>query len=56
MDTLTELIAAIDRRRREACNIKTYSEGSSMYYEGMRVGLQEIQDYAEKLKALNKPC
>lgn len=45
---------AIDRARRDAVQRRNASGGNMMeiYYEGMRVGLAEVQAFAEKVEAI----
>ena len=45
---------AIDRARREAVQRRNAAKGEATeaYYEGMRVGLAEMQAFAEKVKAI----
>lgn len=45
---------AIDRARREAVQRRNAAKGevTEAYYEGMRVGLAEMQAFAEKVEAI----
>lgn len=45
---------AIDRARRDAVQRRNAAKGemTESYYEGMRVGLAEMQAFAEKVEAI----
>lgn len=55
MKITTEIKRTIDQRRRDLINgkMKTVKgELSEMYYEGMRVAYQEIQDIVERWETI----
>lgn len=54
MDKAKMIVESIDRARRAAVQRRNAAKGemTESYYEGMRVGLAEMQAFAEKVEAI----